>query len=624
LDLLKRLLFPVIMVLLGLGFWSSPQLQQIAAGVAIFLFGMLSLERGFQSFSGGVIEHVLKRSTSTTWRALGFGVIATTLMQSSSLVSVLTISFLSAGLMNLSAGLGVIFGANLGTTTGAWLIAGFGLSIKLSQLAMPMLVFGVMLLFQPNQSRAGVGHILAGIGFLFLGIDYMKDGFATLQSGLDLSSFTSSGVVSLLIYTLFGAVATVVMQSSHATLVLTLTALAAGHVGYNDALALAIGANIGTTVTAMIGSLGAGIAGKRLALGHLMFNLITGTVALLLLPALVWVVDFLAHILGIADDNYTLKLALFHTLFNLLGVAIMVPRTEQLRRWLEKRLPQHDRDYRQPQFLTDAAMSTPVAAVTVTRQESTNLYSLTSDIIVRGLGWNADEFRRGQPLPLLTELPHDDAAANLQQHYEQDIKGIYSAIISFISSAREHTSGHYDEQLRELRAADYHLAEAIKGTKHLQRNLTQYLHGYNHNMAEAYQQLRERITGTLRAIENIRQIKDPMESRLALDHQLLVDQRDQEDGDSMIENLIRKRKITPEMATSLMTDKGYAGTVCTSLLEAARYLFIDDSKPQAANPEILQLEPADLSAINQNLESATEQQPDSLPSGNKSSTEENK
>ena len=339
-ELLKRMLLPVIMLLLAAGFWSSPQFQQIAAGVAIFLFGMLSLERGFQTFSGGIVEHILKRSTRTTARALGFGVLATTLMQSSSLVSVLTISFLSAGLMNLSAGLGVIFGANLGTTTGAWLIAGFGLSIKLSQLAMPMLVFGVMLLFQPSQTRAGIGHILAGTGFLFLGIDYMKDGFASLQSGLDLAAFTSSGILSLVIYTFFGAIATVIMQSSHATLVLTLTALAAGHVGYSDALALAIGANIGTTVTAVIGSLGASIAGKQLALGHLMFNMITAAAALILMPVLMWLVDNLAAVLGIATDNYTLKLALFHTLFNLLGVLIMVPRMGWLKDWLEQRLPQ--------------------------------------------------------------------------------------------------------------------------------------------------------------------------------------------------------------------------------------------------------------------------------------------
>lgn len=601
-QLLKRLLFPVIMLLLAIGFWSSPQLQQIAAGVAIFLFGMLSLERGFQSFSGGLMERVLQKSTSTTWRALTFGVVATTLMQSSSLVSVLSISFLSAGLINLAAGLGVIFGANLGTTTGAWLIAGYGLSINLSQLAMPMLVFGVMLLFQPNQTRAGLGHILAGVGFLFMGIDNMKEGFATLQSGLDLSSFSSGGVVALLLYTLFGAVATVVMQSSHATLVLTLTALAAGHVQYTDALALAVGANIGTTVTAILGSLSANTAGKRLALGHLMFNVITGAIALLLMPVLRWCVDELAMLLGIAADNYTLKLALFHTLFNLLGILIMVPRLKQLQTWLETRVPERRISAQQPQYLTAAAMETPAAAVAVTRSESVRLYRNATDVIIQGLGWVPQEFMRGQAIALLSDHSRSGQHTDMQQVYEEQVKGLYSAIVSFISTAREKTTGRADEQLRELRAADHHLIEAVKGVKHLQRNLLHYLHSNNKDMAAAYQHQREQIASILRAIQDVRQIDDVLESRLALDHQLLICEREREQSDTLVENLIRSRSVTPEMATSLMTDKGYTQDVCRALLNAARYLFIDDQVPQAETPENLQLEKADLSAISHKLD----------------------
>ncbi|WP_430461196.1 Na/Pi cotransporter family protein [Thalassolituus sp. LLYu03] len=601
-ELLKRLLFPVIMVLLAIGFWSSPQLQQIAAGVAIFLFGMLSLERGFQSFSGGLMEQLLQRFTRTTPRALSFGVISTTLMQSSSLVSVLTISFLSAGLINLMAGLGVIFGANLGTTTGAWLIAGFGLSINLAQLAMPMLVFGVMLLFQPNQTRAGIGHILAGIGFLFMGIDYMKEGFATLQSGLDLSSISPGGFTSLLLYTLFGAVATVVMQSSHATLVLTLTALAAGHVQYMDALALAVGANIGTTVTAILGALSANVAGKRLALGHLLFNLVTGAVALVFMPVLSWLVNESAGLLGISADNYTLKLALFHTLFNLLGVLIMVPRLSQLQAFLERKVPEREISRQQPQYLSQAALETPQAAVAVTRSESARLYRSAASVMIHGLGWEPEEFLRGQPLALLADHSRPGQRSDIQLSYEQEVKGLYSAIVSFISSAREKTSGRADEQLRELRAADHHLIQAIKGVKHLQRNLLQYLHSPNADMAGAYRHQREQIASVLRAIEDVRQTSDVLESRLALDHQMLLVEREREQSDSLVESLIRAHRITPEMATSLMTDKGYTQDVCNALLNAARYLFIDEQVPQAETPENLQLEKTDLSAISQKLD----------------------
>ncbi|MCK5293284.1 MAG: Na/Pi symporter, partial [Arcobacteraceae bacterium] len=175
--MLKKIFLPTILMVLAYGFWLSPDFKEISAGVAIFLFGMLSLEEGFKAFSGGTLERILQKSTDKTYKSIGFGVMATTVMQSSSLVSVLTISFLGAGLIGLAQGIGIVFGANIGTTTGAWLVAGFGLKVKISAYAMPMLVFGVILIFQKSKSLKGIGYILAGLGFLFLGIHYMKDGF---------------------------------------------------------------------------------------------------------------------------------------------------------------------------------------------------------------------------------------------------------------------------------------------------------------------------------------------------------------------------------------------------------------------------------------------------------------
>ncbi|MES9843942.1 MAG: Na/Pi symporter, partial [Candidatus Sedimenticola sp. 6PFRAG5] len=127
--MIRKILLPTILLILAYGFWISPNFKEISAGVAIFLFGMLFLEEGFKAFTGGLLERLLRKTTNSTWKSLSFGVISTTIMQSSSLVSVITISFLSAGLIGLAAGIGIIFGANLGTTTGAWLIAGFGLKV---------------------------------------------------------------------------------------------------------------------------------------------------------------------------------------------------------------------------------------------------------------------------------------------------------------------------------------------------------------------------------------------------------------------------------------------------------------------------------------------------------------
>ena len=260
-------------------------------------------------------------------------------MQSSSLVSVITISFLSAGLLTLAAGIGIIFGANLGTTTGAWLIAGFGLKVNIAAYAMPLLVFGVILVLQSSKALKGVGYILAGLGFLFLGIHYMKEGFETFKETINLADYAVAGYPGVLLFTAIGIFATVVMQSSHATLVLTITALAAGQITYENALALAIGANVGTTITAILGAMSANEAGKRLAGAHLVFNMVTGAIAIAFIYQLVDLVNWLSAMVGIADDDYTLKLAVFHTIFNLLGIVVMLPLLNRLVVWLEKNHP---------------------------------------------------------------------------------------------------------------------------------------------------------------------------------------------------------------------------------------------------------------------------------------------
>jgi len=196
--MLKNIFLPVILSVLAYVFWISPNFKEVSAGVAIFLFGMIALELGFKSFSGGMLEKILKYSTDKLYKSILFGAISTTIMQSSSLVSILTISFLGAGLIGLAQGIGIIFGANIGTTTGAWLVAGFGLRVDIAAYAMPMLVFGVVLIFQKSQTLKGFGYILAGVGFLFLGIHYMKEGFEAFKNTIDLSTLSVSGLKGLL------------------------------------------------------------------------------------------------------------------------------------------------------------------------------------------------------------------------------------------------------------------------------------------------------------------------------------------------------------------------------------------------------------------------------------------
>ena len=598
LDLLKRLTLPSILLVLALGLWNSQEFQQIAAGAAIFLFGMLSLEKGFRAFSGGLLEKALHHSTNRLWKSLSFGVVTTSLMQSSSLVSVLAISFLSAGLINLFMGLGIIFGANLGTTTGAWLIAAFGLKIKLASYAMPMLVFGVALMFQDNKPIKGIGQVLAGIGFLFLGIHHMKEGFATFQQGVDLSLYQGQGWSGLLLYTAIGLLATVIMQSSHATLVLILTALGAGHIAYMDALALAIGANVGTTITALLASISANSAGKQLAIGHVLFNLFTGALAILLLPQLLLTVEWCAHFIGLANDDFTLRLALFHSLFNLLGILVMLPLMPGLVTLLQRWLPPKQVSIKQPKYLNDAALSSAKGAYKVAQQESSRLYRFSRDTVVRGIGWSSTEFRQ-QRLPEAISAKHKITHHDIQHAYDIRLKQLHSAITRFISLARDGASNKHSEQLRQLSVACFHMIEAVKDTKHMQSNMLRYGDGDNRYLAQAYQQLREEIARTVlnldHAQKSFRQHNDYDEFQLELEHQQLLLQRRHEAYDNDIDNMIRQQQITPTMATSLMNDKEYAFRIGKKLTKAVRSLEGINVHPQ------LVLEDSEFDAVNQKL-----------------------
>ncbi len=319
---------------MGIVLYFNPNFKTISAGIAILLFGMIMLEEGFKVFTRGPLQNILKNATNKLYKSIMAGAIVTGFIQSSSLVSVITISFISAGLISLTGGLGLIFGANIGTTATAWLVAAFGLKINISALAMPMLIFGIIFSIQNKPTYKGIGNVLAGLGFFFLGIFYMKEGFDVFKQYIDLSQYAISGYKGVIVYAGLGIIITTVLQSSSATLALILTALAAGQITYENALALAIGANIGTTITAVLGAVGSNIAGKRLAGAHFIFNSVTGIVALVFIFPLANLVNYLSDIFGIVSTDYTLKLALFHTIFNVLGVVLMIPLIKTIEKFL--------------------------------------------------------------------------------------------------------------------------------------------------------------------------------------------------------------------------------------------------------------------------------------------------
>jgi phosphate:Na+ symporter len=569
----KKIILYSMLLVLAYGFWVSPDFKEISAGVAIFLFGMLSLEEGFKTFTGGLLEKLLRKTTDGTFKSLTFGIVSTTVMQSSSLVSVITISFLSAGLIGLTAGIGIIFGANLGTTTGAWLIAGLGMKVKISAYAMPMLVFGIIGIFQKSKNLRGLGYILAGLGFLFLGIHHMKEGFEAFRDTIDLTAFAVEGYTGIMLFTLIGVAATVIMQSSHATLVIIITALASQQITYENALALAIGANIGTTITAIIGSMSANVQGKRLAAAHLVFNMVTAIIAIAFIYQIAESVDWISSVVGIAEDDYTLKLAVFHSVFNTIGIVSMLPFINRLADTLQSMMPEKLAAKEQPMYLNESAEELPDTAIEAVRKETLHLYDNAFAIIAHGLSLHRDDILSDRDLEAIIYESNKVIEIDIDQEYDASVKGLYAEIVSFISRSQVSMEPAQVDELFSLRAAGRDIVEAIKDTKHMHKNMSQFIVSENGYIRDEYNKIRLRLGHLMRNLAIVREEGDDPTMILSLDALKLEMEENDTTVNGTLESLIRDGKISAQMATSLMNDANYAYDVTKNLIQMGEALF---------------------------------------------------
>lgn len=340
----------------------------LLGGLGLFLLGMLLMTDGLRVAAGPALSGILSGSTQTPGRGLASGILVTALVQSSSAVTVATIGFVNAGLLTFAQSLWVIFGANVGTTMTGWLVALIGFKVKIEALALPLIGIGMALRLTGAESRRGAaGTAVAGFGLLFLGISFLQQAF-TGADALNLAVLSGRGVLSVLAFVLAGLLLTVLMQSSSAALAVVLTLAQTGVLPLQEAAAAVIGANVGTTVTALLATIGATPNARRAAAAHVMFNVLTAVAALLLLPLLIGFVDLLRDVFDM-DQSPAVSLALFHSLFNVLGVLLMWPLAERLAALLLRRFRTREEEIGQPQFLDRNVAAVPSLAVSALNRE---------------------------------------------------------------------------------------------------------------------------------------------------------------------------------------------------------------------------------------------------------------
>lgn len=311
----------------------------VLGGIGLFLLGMVLMTDGLKTLAGDALRRVLARFTGSPLKAVAAGAGITALVQSSTATTLATISFVSAGLLSFTGAIGVIIGANIGTTSTGWLVSLLGLKFSIGAVALPLVAVGALLRLVGRGRTVHAGLVLAGFGLIFVGIDTLQLGMAGLTDRMDLGLAPATGLLPRLWLVAVGAAMTVVMQSSSAATATTLTALAGGAIGLDQAAALVIGQNIGTTVTAGFAAIGASVPARRTALMHAMFNIGAGAIAFAILPWFVDGMEWLTDNDGSGADQ-AVAIAAFHTAFNLLGALVFFPLIPQLAALATRLLPE--------------------------------------------------------------------------------------------------------------------------------------------------------------------------------------------------------------------------------------------------------------------------------------------
>ena len=347
--------------------------SNLLGGLGLFLTGMWLMTDGLKLAAGEQLRGILHSWTKTALRGLLTGFLITALVQSSSAITVATIGFANASLITLPQAVWVIYGSNIGTTMTGWLVALIGFKVNIDAYALPLIGIGMLIRLTGQKSRrAAIGQTILGFGLFFLGISVLKEAFATAGSGIVLPSVREAGLVLILLYMLLGMTLTTLMQSSSAAIVVTLSAASAGVVPLGAAAATVIGANLGTTTTAVFSAIGATSTAKRVAFSHVLFNVITALVAIILLkPMLVltgWLQDTMALSAGIPTT-----IAIFHTVFNILGVLLMWPLAGRMIKFLSGRFISKEELASKPLYLDQTALEVPALASVALMKETGNL-----------------------------------------------------------------------------------------------------------------------------------------------------------------------------------------------------------------------------------------------------------
>lgn len=366
----------------------TEMIVQLTGGLGLFLLGMVILTDSLRSLTGDVMRRMLLRFTRTPLTGAVTGTVTTAILQSSSATTVAAVGLVAAGSMGFAEALGIVFGANIGTTVTGWLVVFLGFKLQIGTVLLPLILLGVVLKLFARGRTSVIGMAIAGFGVIFVGIYVMQQGAVPLQQWLTPESFPADGFAGRISLLLLGMLFSAITQSSSAGVALALTAIHAGAISFPQAAALVVGMDVGTTVTTALATIGGTVGSRRTGLSHVIYNCMTGTGALLLITPYILLWESISP--GQLNANAEIALIAFHTGFNTLGVILVLPVSHKFAAFIERIIPETEPVYTrglEKSLLQDPSLAIN-AAYAALREES--------QALIRHVMYMAGDMRKGR------------------------------------------------------------------------------------------------------------------------------------------------------------------------------------------------------------------------------------
>lgn len=561
---------------------------QLLGALGLFLFGMKVMSDALLKLAGNRLRAILASMTSNRVFGVITGFFITSVIQSSSATTLMVVSFSNAGLLTLAESISVIMGANIGTTITAWLITILGFKVSMSAIALPLVGIGFLLTFSKKKNFEDWGNFIVGFAILFIGLQFLKDAMPDINSNPEILAFlrqyTDLGFGSVLLFLLIGTILTVVIQSSSATMALTLIMTAEGWIPFELAAAMVLGENIGTTITANLAALVASYKAKRTARAHLIFNIIGVIWVLILFYPFLRGIGWLSQRFGaespfIAAAAIPVAISLFHTVFNIANTLLLIWFIGPISRLVERIIPEYlepELQVDEPKFLNKSVLKYPETLISALREESKYLFKNTIfEIVAHALNVSRTDIKSEVKMKTVIKKSKTPFEIDIRAQYMKRVKSIYGQIINYATKAQTDLdlNESQTQQISEIRVANRKIVEIIRDVSDLSKNVTLYLNSDNKHIKKEYNKLRRRVAKVLRIIHLFRTEEDKTAYYKSLKALKMEAKAYKHSDNIQLDNIIRHELITVDMASSLVNDTDNVNNIIKNLISVAALLY---------------------------------------------------